>query len=454
MDEVLILTSSKDTSGMMMVDMNGSAVGPAFKQCLTDQGGLALVGGDSSFAGRGECVDYIVAAQSRKPVVNLYCFGKPQVHMQFHLQEIVSAVAADPSGTFLAAGSRSGRLYVWNISDGILLRTWQAHFRAVTTLSFTSDSTFVVTASEDGMGRLWDVAMVVDAKFRSTAQHTNKSIQPFRSWSSHTLPVRGMALAGFASSIRVLTCSQDRTVAMFDAQSNSRCFRKSLPHSLECLTLNRLEDTVYCGSSSGVIFIVNMSLAALELSAAHAEVSTIGTLKHAPMGLKTEPTQSKSSGTPVPSLEGHKRAVTGLVFSTDGVTLASASEDGSILIWDTLTRQCIRDLSPFKDICITNIALTCRPEVLALGTLKPALLPLAHLKKYTDQIGKDAQLHPGKRFIGSTQSTSYQNGKIDGEFAIFSSTKWGPQTTEGQKSKEAQEKKKRRKGKSGLVFKE
>ena len=49
------------------------------------------------------------------------------------------------------------------------------------------------------------------------------------------------------------------------------------------------------------------------------------------------------------TLTGHTEAVTSLAFSPDGKTLASASEDRTVGLWDTATGQRLRTLSGHTD---------------------------------------------------------------------------------------------------------
>lgn len=40
---------------------------------------ICSVGGPSSFSGQGSSGDYVVVAQSKKPQINVWQWGKPQV---------------------------------------------------------------------------------------------------------------------------------------------------------------------------------------------------------------------------------------------------------------------------------------------------------------------------------------------------------------------------------------
>ena len=81
----------------------------------------------------------------------------------------------------------------------------------------------------------------------------------------------------------------------------------------------------------------------------------------------------------------------------------SGSEDGSLRVWDTLSRQCLRQVTPLKKHPLTNLQvknrnlpievflrmllslqIMYRSEVLGSGVTKSTLLPIAHLKKYAE----------------------------------------------------------------------
>ena len=102
--EYVLVTSNKDSSskggtglGMRVLDINTGLVHPGctFKHnCIADAGAISTIGfGSSSFAGHGSGGDFIAVSQSNKPVINIYQWGKAQVHAQCHMQEIITTLA-------------------------------------------------------------------------------------------------------------------------------------------------------------------------------------------------------------------------------------------------------------------------------------------------------------------------------------------------------------------------
>jgi hypothetical protein len=187
-----------------------------------------------------------------------------------------------------------------------------------------------------------------------------------------------------------MTCSLDRTVVLFDVHacppSGKQVVRMSLGGPLESVACRPAGDLAFAGSSGGTIYVVDLSAAAAGISAAASADANAGGAARV--------------------LEGHTRAVTALACSLDNVTLVSASEDGSLRVWDMVTRQCLREVQPlnktaltncivrpcavdhfalfFDPCCVSHKKVTLRPELVGIGAAvhKPSLCPLSSLRKY------------------------------------------------------------------------
>jgi len=408
MNDLLLITSASEGSkGISVSALNGSSLATNFKDCVVDTGAMCIVGGSSSYAGQGCSCDFIVAAQCQKPVINVYHWGKSQVYYQCHVQEITTSLASDSSGTYLLGGTKRGWIYLWELASGRLLTSFQAHFKAVTQLTCTKRGEFFISASEDGMVRAWDLCEIVSRAETNTANTGSKQTagtKPFRSWSPHTLAIRGMHVAEYGSSIRVFTCSLDRSVVLHDLYSNRQCHRIAMPHALSSIVCNITADHAYVGGSNGRIYIIDLALTAATKMAPHASMTTTASIMNT---LQTTvhgaaPTEAESTG----SLDAHSKAVTALSMSSDGRHLISGSEDCSVKVWDVVSHQCLHEVAQPRSV--SNVVALRRPELLQNSSIyRPKMTPFEHLKKYTENTkgGKSKGFVIPATIFGSTAPT-------------------------------------------------
>lgn len=74
-------------------------------------------------------------------------------------EEVIESLAFSPDGRMLATGGSYTNHYVrlWDAQSGALLRTLEGHTSGVSHVLFSSDSQFLISASYDGMLRLWGI---------------------------------------------------------------------------------------------------------------------------------------------------------------------------------------------------------------------------------------------------------------------------------------------------------
>lgn len=153
-----------------------------------------------------------------------------------------------------------------------------------------------------------------------------------------------------------------------------------MSEALESVTVNATHDFCFLGSTSGAIYTVSLSVAALNIT--HTQLTTAAAVSTAASsgGVQTLPPQSSGSSSSqslntsiankidnsnsnnsgdnnniiVRTLRGHSRAVTSLCVSRDNSSLVSVSEDGALRVWDLWNGQCIREVSPLNKCPLTN----------------------------------------------------------------------------------------------------
>ena len=113
----------------------------------------------------------------------------------------ISAVSINKSGEWLALGSsKTGQLLVWEHTSESNILKQSSHLDTMTTLSYSPDSTRIVTGSDDGLIKIWDISsgFHVATFTEHTSAVTGLSLLKERQYSLHILIGRVSASMGHA----------------------------------------------------------------------------------------------------------------------------------------------------------------------------------------------------------------------------------------------------------------
>jgi pre-rRNA-processing protein IPI3 len=124
---------------------------------------LAPVAGARAAEGLGSAGDYLMSSQMNEQALVFHRWGKTQPLFKCRTPETMGPVLTTPDGLYVLAGGRSGKAYAWEVASGLLVQSWDAHFKSVTCMALTSDGGFLITGSEDTMVRVWAMANVLGA---------------------------------------------------------------------------------------------------------------------------------------------------------------------------------------------------------------------------------------------------------------------------------------------------
>ena len=78
----------------------------------------------------------------------------------------MNCVETFPDGSHIVGGGVSGTIYIWNVSSGLLVRYWPAHYKCVTCIKFTDCGSFIITGGEDAIIHIWNIFDVIDSTSR------------------------------------------------------------------------------------------------------------------------------------------------------------------------------------------------------------------------------------------------------------------------------------------------
>lgn len=221
---------------------------------------------------------------------------EPLAFFSGHTDRIHSLRFSMSDGLAVSASSdKTAR--VWNTGDGKLIQLLEGHEGAVHHAVFSHDEKKVLTGSHDGTARFWDAR-------NGALLHT---------FSGHGGPVWNVALSH--SGRYAFTGSLDGTVIQWDTQSGKGVQRfTSKRDRIWCVDVcsNATELIVGCGSA---IEIWDIPTAQLK---------------------KT--------------IEGHQHDIHGLCLSQNDRHALTATQKGTMKVWDIRTGQCIRSLKAYAPI--------------------------------------------------------------------------------------------------------
>ena len=199
------------------------------------------------------------------------------------------AVAFSPDGELIANQYRGSRnnvtIGLWDVHTGELRHVLSKHHSPLTCMIFSPDGKTLASGSQDSEIILWDIP-TLQSRQSLTTQHTG--------------PVYSIAFSPDGKTLA--SGSDDGTLRLWD------------PHTGEHKTTLRYPDYVSVVAFSPDGRILAIGLGSWKNSRVHL--------------LDTETLQPRET------LVGHAEDITDLSFSPDGRTLASASYDGTILLWE------------------------------------------------------------------------------------------------------------------------
>ncbi|KAG1674968.1 hypothetical protein FOA52_014763 [Chlamydomonas sp. UWO 241] len=363
---VVLLASSSDAPISAWDVQTGTQL-TQYKGNASPRNGLCSVGRD-----------YVVGAQTGKDALQFWTWHKDQALQRSFIQERATCVAASRCGSHLAAGAASGAVYLWEVASGRLLRSWGAHYKGVSCLSFNDSGSVLFSGAEDTLACAWLLAELLDVT-QDPSDAAYLRPQPLHSWSEHTLPVTSLCVGSGEASCLVVTASLDRTVKVHSMADGRLLRSAALPAALNCVVMDAGEATLFAGGADGAVY----------------EVSLVGAAASGSSGTSGAVSAARSD---IVRVECHSRGVNALSLSLDGEVMVSGSDDGTACVWDLRSRQAVQVIQGPGKLPVTSVLVIPQPEHMVAGPAggsggssgrqgprRPQ--PLAPLVKYPGQPG-------------------------------------------------------------------
>ncbi|KAI8815859.1 WD40-repeat-containing domain protein [Fimicolochytrium jonesii] len=241
------------------------------------------------------------------------------IHTLSISQKKITSVAINPTGEWLAFGASSlGQLLVWEWQSESYVLKQQGHHHDMSCLSYSQDGQFIATGGDDGKVKLWNA----------------QTGFCFVTFTDHASGINALEFAKQGQI--VFSASSDGTIRAFDLirYRNFRTFTTPTPVQFSCLAVDPSGEVVCAGSSDTFEIFV----------------------------------WSVQTGKLLDIYTGHEGPVSSLAFSPSEGTLASASWDKSVRLWDVFGRD-VQQEGFEHQAEVLSIAYRPDGKVLATSTL-------------------------------------------------------------------------------------
>ena len=253
---------------------------------------------------------------------------------------IITSVAFAPDGATLLTGSDDGIARLWDIETGTEIRRFEGHeagiLGGVQSVAFAPDGATLLTGGCDGTARLWDIEN--GAEIRHFKGHGD--------WIA--------SVAFVPNGARLLAGSCHGTARLWDIETGAEicCFeghKAAILGGVHSAAFALDGATLLTGSGTGTARLWDIANGA-EIRRFEGHKDGVSSVAFAPDGVMlltgsrdgTARLWDTASGAEIHCFEGHKDGVLSVAFAPDGVTLITGSRDWTARLWDIKTGAEIR----------------------------------------------------------------------------------------------------------------
>ncbi|KAG2736984.1 hypothetical protein G9P44_001074 [Scheffersomyces stipitis] len=351
----------------------------SFRQADSPKNGAVLSG-----SGQGE---RLIVAAPNKALLNVYSWGKESPDQRIPLPEALTCLAlVEHPNTrlfsefhrnsefklpsyrvpwLLAGGSKSGKIYVWELSSGSLLCVKEAHYQNVTVVKFSKCGTFLVAGSDDARCTVWKTLDLI-AVFDGDNDESSRNFKPYLAITDNTLAVTDLVLnePGVINDLKLYTVSRDNTLRIYDIITKQLLTTFILSEAIESVVADPAGRAVYVGLSNGLIrtiplYNINPNTSVLESIGGNQKIITVEsdpnlkfTFLHHQQRISADANKTsilhKNLNNKKNDTENANKPihVTKLAISLDGTNLISGDSLGRVYVSDIVTRQVVKTFTP------------------------------------------------------------------------------------------------------------
>ncbi|KAJ8369023.1 hypothetical protein SKAU_G00090510 [Synaphobranchus kaupii] len=312
----------------------------------------------------------------------------PRFTLRSHF-DAIRALTFHPSQAVLLSASEDGTLKLWNLNKAMHSKknaaldfepiyTFRAHSGAVLSLAMGEDGESCFSGGLDGSVRCWKIPDLNVDPYDNYDPGIESSVL-----AGHEDAVWGLAYS--APHHRLASCSADGTVRIWDPQNSAPCisvFNKEkehgIPTSVAFVNSTPFQAVVSFDGGETLLYDLNTEQSIMVLETQTKEGSELinRVVSHPSQPISITAHENRTirfldnkTGKVIHSMVAHLDAVTCLTTDPKGTYLVSGSHDCSVRLWTLENRTCVQEIT-------------------------------AHRKKHDEAI-HDVAFHPTQPFIGS-----------------------------------------------------
>lgn len=245
----------------------------------------------------------------------------------------VLSLALAPDQTFLAAGTASGNIELWQFPAGTPYQTLTGHTDWIRSLAFTSDG-LLASASDDGTIRVWDI-------------HTGMCLQTLQGHQGRVYTV-----AWSPDNHLLASGGDDQSIRLWDS-TGGQCLKilQGNRGRIRALAFHPTTPLLACGGVNHDIALWDIATESIvhRLQGHEDHVYTVafngdGSLLASGSDDQTVRVWKVNTGQQKAVLRGHGARVQSLAFHPASNLLASGSIDQTVRLWDISSEQCVNIL--------------------------------------------------------------------------------------------------------------
>jgi WD40 repeat protein len=235
----------------------------------------------------------------------------------------VRAISFSPDGKILASASADNTIKLWNISNGILLKSLTGHTNSIWSVSFSPDGKIIASTASDGTIKLWNL--------NGNLIKTLKGHNPILLDVHFSFDGKSLAVAAANGKVGLFNTDNSSLIKILDGHTQPVLSIDFTPDG-KMLASASLDHTLKLWNTSDGTLVKTFRGHKNKLTS--VSFNSNGKIVATASFDKTVKLWNVKNGRLIHTFEGHTAPVQSITFSRNDQKIASVSEDGTIKLWD------------------------------------------------------------------------------------------------------------------------